>query len=108
MLMLMRNLHFSVKKVRIKVRILSKVGRFLKLSMMVRSSPITHRENPSSFSSVSHLKNENNRQLSGRKHASIDLDNTEGVFSQQGLLCRLCISFLYLFTFRTIDNPGLW
>jgi len=29
-------------------------------------------------------KNDDGRQLSGRKRAPIDLDNTEGVFSQQG------------------------
>ncbi|CAF3940589.1 unnamed protein product, partial [Adineta steineri] len=32
---------------------------------------------------VSHFKNDDNRQLSGRKRTPIDLDNTEGVFSQQ-------------------------
>ncbi|CAF3713353.1 unnamed protein product, partial [Rotaria sordida] len=31
----------------------------------------------------SHSKHDDNRQLSGRKRAPIDLDHTEGVFSQQ-------------------------
>ena len=31
-----------------------------------------------------HSKNDDSRQLSGRKRTPIDLDNTEGVFSQQG------------------------
>jgi hypothetical protein len=37
------------------------------------------------FLLVSHLKNDDNRQLSGRKRPQIDLENTEGVFSQQGI-----------------------
>lgn len=94
---MMINRCFSVRKVRIKVRISSKVERFLKLSMMVRSSPMTY-HNKILLSSVSHLKNENNRQLSGRKHASIDLDNTEGVFSQQGLISSsVCVFLLFLY-----------
>jgi hypothetical protein len=46
---------------------------------------------------ASHYKSDDNRQLSGRKRTPIDLDNTEGVFSQQGdnlsIFCFSCYSF---------------
>ena len=39
--------------------------------------------------------------MSGRKHAPIDLDNTEGVFSQQGFYYKIFF-FIELFIFLNI------
>ncbi len=49
------------------------------------------------FLLVSHLKNDDNRQLSGRKRPQIDLENTEGVFSQQGIFFSIIHIFNWLF-----------
>ncbi|CAF5085728.1 unnamed protein product, partial [Rotaria magnacalcarata] len=45
---------------------------------IIKGRKISQAENDGSYS-----KNDDNRQLSGRKRNPIDLDNTEGVFSQQ-------------------------
>jgi thioredoxin-related protein len=83
-----------------QVRMLLKVENFLKLNMMVKymnffSLILTL------FLLVSHLKNDDNRQLSGRKRTQIDLENTEGVFSQQGSFFCHNSYFQLTFSFRT-------
>lgn len=50
----------------------------------------------------------NNRNQMGddhRKRTPIDLDNTEGVFSQQGIF--IFFYFKYLFYLRTFNNSSI-
>ena len=48
------------------------------------------------------MKNDDNRQLSGRKRSQIDLDNTEGVFSQQGMHYSWFFHAFYFFNLEPV------